>query len=213
MARQKNFEPEDTKNPYHGLTREDILDRDKSRRPNYLYHLWPQAPRWGFRGGNQKYLTSGLFWEERRGYSKPYYSIREHEVFHHDQGFWLPSARLIYVCSANEYQGAMRLVGSWEQWQRLKDGTNTFKFDEYLASWEQERQARIIAEAQDALYLKGVVGLDTAAAKEIIRQNGGKVAAIGRPKTSEEQDKTPKSDIDYGKELEGLTDGASISTH
>lgn len=71
-------------------------------------------------GGNGAYRTENLFLETSRSLDSigPVYTLREHEVEY--KGGYLPSSYQVIRSSSSEYEAAIRLLGSFRHWERLK---------------------------------------------------------------------------------------------
>jgi hypothetical protein len=101
----------------------------------------------------------------------------------------LPSAYIIYMTSASEYEAAIKLLGSWTHWKRyLKN--NEFMHGprqpgpgwEGLASWRQEKEIRDAAKAYTQLKRSAEMG-NLQAQKEIWAVNTKQKR--GRPSQAE----------------------------
>jgi hypothetical protein len=88
----------------------------------------------------------------------PLYTMREQE--------WkgLPSAYRIYMASHTEYEAAMKLVGSWNHWQRLlkiskfvNGSTDTTNWSG-LHQWREEKEIREKARAYVQLKMNAMEG-------------------------------------------------------
>jgi len=109
---------------------------------------------------------------------KPIYTMRE-EPFN-----GLPSAYLIYMHSLTEYEAAMKLVGSWNHWQRLclsppfMNGVPTHSTWSGLRQWREEKEFRDKTEMFNLLKIAAATG--NVAAQKILFEKD-KVGVRGRP--------------------------------
>lgn len=94
-----------------------------------------------------------------------------------------PSAYEIYMDSANEYEAAMKLVGSMRHWRRLcglkwfMEGDDEKAFDG-LKEWRKDKQLKDQAE-QIKLLREQAEGGSVTAQKILLDASGGK--KVGRP--------------------------------
>lgn len=79
----------------------------------YRGFLDPESDRSLIQTDNNINLTAALFLETADDKSTAMYTLREFEY----NGY--PSAYLIYMNSADEYEAAMKLVGSMRHWEKL----------------------------------------------------------------------------------------------
>lgn len=111
----------------------------------------------------------------------PLYTMREQE-WHN-----LPSAYRIYMASHSEYEAAMRLVGSWNHWQRLlripvfMNGPNDAMNWSGLYQWREEKDIQDRARAYVQLKMSAEEG-NVQAQKTVF---DGFDKKRGRPSTAE----------------------------
>lgn len=105
-------------------------------------------------------LTEGLFYETRSHNSKVYeptYTIKDHD----HNGY--PSAYLIYMNSVDEYEAAIKLVGSLRHWRKLEglkwfmDGRTELSF-EGLKQWREDMELRDKSISKEQLIEKAKEG-------------------------------------------------------
>lgn len=110
----------------------------------------------------------------------PLYTMRE------DSWAGLPSAYRIYMTSASEYEAAMKLVGSWNHWQRLLNIPVFMNGPKDVGSWAGLHQWREEKEIQDRamalLQLKENAEKGNVTAQKLIYEGEKK---RGRPSKSE----------------------------
>ena len=138
--------------------------------------------------------TQSLFLESQpykmREKYPPLYSLTEEER----EG--LPSAYQIYMHSTDEYEAAMKLVGSMRHWRRLceldwfMEGIPE-KMCEGLSQWREDMRLRDASAAKRNLMNAASNG-DTSSARKLLDTSTPKAAKapVGRPK----QEKPPKDD-------------------
>lgn len=140
----------------------------------------------------------------------PLYTMREESVRN------LPSAYLIYMTSENEYEAAMKLVGSWAHWNKLLkckpfiNGSEDSGIWTGIAEWRKEKEIRDKALAYNQLKVSAAQGNVTA--QKIIFDGDKKSATRGRPSDAEikkaaaaqaEKSDRVKSDLQRIKDLDG----------
>lgn len=132
-----------------------------------------------------RYRTN-LFYEFNKSRHEDYpplYTMREQP--------WkgLPSAYQIYMYSENEYEAAMKLVGSWNHWQRLLKSTPFVKgLDDRsmwvgLDAWREEKEIRDQAIAYNQLRTSAAEG--NVQAQKMIFEGMKKASKRGRPSKDE----------------------------
>lgn len=132
-----------------------------------------------------RYRTN-LFYEfnkARQADYPPLYTMRETE--------WLglTSAYQVYMHSESEYEAALKLVGSWQHWQRLckskpfmegeKDGGQWVG----LQSWRDEKEVRDKALAYNQLQVNAATG--NVQAQKMIFEGNKDASKRGRPSKAE----------------------------
>ena len=136
----------------------------------YEGFLSPDADRSVLKDMRGVIKTQSLFLESQQYKLKakypPLYSLTEEER----EG--LPSAYQIYMHSSDEYEAAMKLVGSLRHWRRLcaldwfMDGIPEKMF-EGLKQWREDMRLRDISEAKSQLRIAAQKG-DTASARKLL---------------------------------------------
>lgn len=94
-----------------------------------------------------RYKTKGLFLETNRNYKNngdAPYTLKPYDHVFKDVEY--PSAKKIYLnCEdPTEYEAALKLFGSWEQWEKL---ITLDWFMEHLDEWRKELEVRIRSKA------------------------------------------------------------------
>ena len=146
----------------------------------YTGYTNPNTDRSHMRDGQGRFRTN-IFLEMNP--KNPLYTMRELPF----KG--LPSAYLIYMLSDSEYEAAMKLVGSWNHWQRMceikpfmegpranKNKGNTWAWAG-LSEWRLEKEIRDKATAYNQLKINAEEG-NVQAQKLIFEGGAGK---RGRP--------------------------------
>lgn len=145
--------------------------------PNYDYANWPFSPAEGYRVG-ANYLTMSLFVEKHRGTdAQPLYSLSETETT--ENGVTYPCARSIYLASKGEHDAMRKLVGSFKQWQVLKE------LSWFRKEWEAWHAEWSMIQAQEARELLKQHASDkggSSAAKAL--WDDAKKLQVGRPRKS-----------------------------
>lgn len=143
-------------------------------------------------------LTQGLFYEFYNSNEEAPYTLKERDITKGDKHY--VSLCRVYLESADEYEAAMRLVGSWAHWQKLCNlqwfmkGMPQFGF-EGLESLRETMAARDRSLARKKLIEAAEQGNVTAA--KAILESAPKQKA-GRP-----QKGTPDKSLDTVVELFG----------
>ena len=130
--------------------------------------------------------TASLFLEtsvkERLEKFPPIYTLRNREY----NG--LPSAYLIYMSSVDEYDAAMKIVGSMSHWRKLlncKWFMEGITFIEGLEQWRIDMALRDASMAKGGLIRATKTG-DTSSARRLLDMSEIKSKnPVGRPKTKE----------------------------
>ena len=125
--------------------------------PEFDYKNW-QATDEAVRAPNNRRLTKALFKEmiapAQLKKFRPVYTLREHALWEPYHGFWLPSAKQIYLQSADEYEAAKKLVVSIEHWNYLVQLDWFVEGVDKDASWtslSQWREEHRIAKESDVV--------------------------------------------------------------
>ena len=144
----------------------------------------PQADRSILKDSMGRYRTN-IFYEFNKVAHEEYpplYTMRE------DEWAGLPSAYQIYMLSDSEYEAALKLVGSWQHWQRLlkcrpfMEGSDDGGAWVGLESWRKEKEIREKALAFNQLKISAAGGNVTA--QKLIYEGESK-AKRGRPSKAE----------------------------
>lgn len=120
------------------------------------------------KGGNSIQLTEGLFYETLQMKNKADEAV--YTLQDRDRGN-TPSAYLIYMSSVDEYEAALKLVGSMRHWRKLsnlkwfKEGRTDYGFDG-LNQWRLDMEARDQSSAKKQLIVAAEEG-NVAAMKSI----------------------------------------------
>lgn len=135
--------------------------------------------------GNNNYATQGLFTETRiKGRVQAMYTLKTRT--HIKNGIEFPSAYLIYMNSVDEYDAAIKLVGSLDHWRELcactwfMHGSVPNCSFEGLIRWREDMEARDRSVAKRALLDAQAEG--NVAAARYLHEKSGKI-------------KTPKKQI------------------
>lgn len=159
-----------------------------------------------FRGGNGTYLTQGLFYEWnnpdapfslRDTGQEPFYVARSGKKYQ--------SLAWLFRNSVSEYDCAIKTLGSWEHWQKLKRATEWFnngvvngvKYSG-LNDWIAEKELADEAAAK-AVLMDAVQNGDVNAAKFVYDKKTK--AAKGRPEKKQPASKT-SSVVQLAKRIE-----------
>lgn len=136
--------------------------------------------------------TKGLFYEHRHHTTvneKAPYTLRYLD-FTDSKGHTYKSMYMIYMDCDSEYEAAIRLLGSYHHWLKLK---RCSWFQDYVQVWEQERNIRDEAIARTILVRLAEVGNVTAA--KTLYTNAEKVKGkIGRPPKGGSREESEGSD-------------------
>ena len=132
-------------------------------------------------GGRNVKLTQGLFVEFQNSDDTAPYTFKEFDVHKNERRY--VSFSQVYLDSADEYEAAMRLVGSWKHWQKL---LSLKWFLEGLPqyNWEGIESLRATVQARDRSLarrklLEAAADGNVTAAKSILE--GKEVKKAGRP--------------------------------
>lgn len=137
-----------------------------------------------FKASNGRRLTQGLFYEFNNEDAP--YTLRD-EDFTNRAGKTYKSAAAIYRSSVDEYDAAIRILGSWGHWKLLLDtcnwfvegiDTGSFVF-EGVKSWRDEMALRDASLSKRQLQEQAENGNVTA--MKHLNDNSGKSTKAGRP--------------------------------
>ena len=147
--------------------------------------------------------TKALFYEWRfqtTVKAKAPYTLRNHD-YERDGHVYL-SMYQIYMTCDSEYEAAVKLLGSFPHWKKLK---KCKWFQEYVEQWEAERNIRDEAIARSQLVKLAEMG-NVTAARTLFTNSKTKSKELGRPPTGGSRVKgADLSDIDV---MLGRSDGA-----
>lgn len=159
--------------------------------------------------------TSSLFREsityeiKKKGKLKPIYNLGDTE---RDD---LPSAYLIYMNSIDEYDAAIKIVGSLKHWRKLcklkwfMEGIPGQH--EGLESWREDMKLRDASIAKGVLLKAATSGKDSSAARKILDMSVDKPKRpVGRPKHPDQEPENEEDKLDP--ELEKLHGSLSYDT-
>lgn len=173
-------------------------------RPDFDYVNMPHLPREGVQAaGNNKFRTKSLFLETCPAdkIADVMWCLSEHEVYCNRTNRWLPSACMVYINAADEYDALRKIVGSVRHWEVLKGWTlpNQNKFIDILEGWRIE-QAYIQTSAIKATLLEIATSKgDVSASRTLLQLINGKPP--GRPRKpvrgKESAPKTTRIDDDW----------------
>lgn len=144
--------------------------------------------------GNNIRLTQGLFIEFHNSDEGAPYTLKDNDVVKGDRTY--VSLPRVYLESADEYEAAMRLLGSWSHWQKMLklkwfvNGIEQFNF-EGLEALRETMAARDRSLARKKLIEAAEQG-NVTAAKILLDANAVPKKKVGRP----EKGKTEESGDD-----------------
>ncbi len=125
------------------------------------------------------------FNKSRHEDNPPIYTMREQSMY------GLPSAYLIYMYADSEYHAAMKLVGSWQHWQKLlKSKPFVSGMDDHgqwvgLQAWRDEKEIKDRAVAYNQLQIQAAQG--NVPAQKMIFDGPKTASKRGRPSKEEVQ--------------------------
>ena len=154
------------------------MDRPTIDYPNLSY-----LPREGIQTeGNNAWATRSLFLET----AKPEHEVdarwclSEHEVFAHDK--WYPSAWMVYIHAADEYDALRKICGNVKQWEHIKKFLDKWRkgmFEMWCAEQAYIQRSQLKQRLMDGA-LSESPGY-TAAAKMLLQMIDGP-KKVGRPR-------------------------------
>jgi len=142
------------------------------------------------KGENGMFLTEGLFYETSPNKKYAMYSLKEQS---HDEENY-PSAYKIYMESTDEYEAAMKLVGSMQHWRKLC-GLKWFLEGRVeaghtgLNKWREDMRMRDENIAKKVLLEKAKEGDIQAAKKLFDEAKRGAKGVAGQKRTPKKQQK------------------------
>jgi len=145
----------------------------------------------------QRFLktTKGLFYEHRHHTTvdeKAPYTLRNMD-FMDNGGHVYQSMYMIYMNCDSEYEAAIRLLGSYPHWVKLK---RCSWFQDYVQTWERERNIRDEAIARSILVKLAECG-NVTAARTLFANAEKTKKKIGRPeKGGKRQDSDGLDELD-----------------
>lgn len=152
------------------------------------YMNWPHQPAKGIRGNNNNHLTQALFYDKLWNADLGVYVLQE-EDYTSEAGKTYPSAYQIILQASSEYDAMRKLVGSSEQWDKLKA---LDWFSRWLDKALTDQENRIQDDLKKVLIDMALDG-DKQAAKLVLDM--GKKKPVGRPK-KERNGKAPSDDVE-----------------
>lgn len=144
-------------------------------------------------------LFSETMKPDRRENYTPLYTLKENDSD-------LPSAYKIYMASTDEYDAAMKIVGSMRHWRRLcglqwfMNGIPQAGFDG-LRSWRKDMEMRDKSTAKKQLMDSAEAGVVSAQRALYLSEDAAKVKKL--TKAEQRIDKSTKDRIDNIKEIFG----------
>lgn len=97
-------------------------------------------------------------------------------------------ATFLEEMDVTEYKAALKLVGSWEEWERIKSAS--IAFSEYVEAWVDEVQVAMASDAIEKIYTlidKGSPSTALSAAKFLSQKSYEIRKGAGRPSNAEVQ--------------------------
>lgn len=136
-------------------------------------------------GGRYRMNLFNEFNKTRHEDYPPIYTMREEPYSD------LPSAYLIYMYADSEYEAAMKLVGSWQHWQKLLkskpfvQGSDDHSQWVGLQAWRDEKEVKDMAVAYNQLQMNAAQG--NVQAQKMIFDGKQSASKRGRPSKTEVQ--------------------------
>ena len=148
------------------------------------YGVTMDATRGGFavlKDAQGRFRTQSLFWEMRHPDYPPVFTLKKYE----HEGCVSMYEKYMEIADPTEYQVAIRLLGSWDHWCKLKDRP---WFQEELEGWRTELKVRLESERYYEAKEKALNG-DLQATKWLATAYGETVKKPkrGRPSLAEKQ--------------------------
>jgi len=168
------------------------------------YHVNWTCPTDNMKDKLGRFRTLSLFYESlgqrQKGHYSPIYSLSNRDKTLEDGTFY-PSAYLIYMASSDEYEAAIKLVGSMQHWRKLLEtpwflpGSRTWDWTgfEGLEQWRLDMEARNKSEAI-SLLREAAAGGNVQAQKELYKmgtESGKKPAGRPKKKRGEKSEEDP----------------------
>lgn len=136
-----------------------------------------------YKASSGRRLTQGLFYEFSNADAP--YTLRDTD-FTNKKGKTYTSMAEIYRNSVDEYDAAIKLLGSWPHWEMLlkldwfMNGTEVGgTIFEGVKAWREEMSRRDASKAKEQLQKAAVEG--NIAAQKYLHDQSGKVKGAGRP--------------------------------
>lgn len=155
-------------------------------------------------GNSNVRFTQGLFIEFQNAEETAPYTFKESDIYKNDRTY--VSFSSVYLDSADEYEAAMRLVGSWKHWNKL---LQLKWFTEGLPqfNWEGIESLRATMNARDRSLarrklLEAAEQGNVTAAKAVL--DGKEVKKTGRPQKGDQSE-------EFNTNIVGLFDKAKES--
>ena len=127
--------------------------------------------------------TKAMFYEHRFQTTvkeKAPYTLRKQDKVDEKSGHVYRSMYLIYMQCDSEYEAAIKLLGSYPHWRKLK---RCSWFHDHFEAWEAERNIRDEAIARSILVRLAMVGNVTAARTLYTNSKDKLRGKLGRPET------------------------------
>lgn len=141
--------------------------------------------------------TKAMFYEYRFQTTvtdKAPYTLGKQDRLDKDGKHLYKSMYLIYMQCDSEYEAAIKLLGSYPHWRKLK---RCSWFHDHFEEWEEERNIRDEAIARSILVRLAMVGNVTAARTLYTNSNAKPKGKLGRPETGgQRQVKTGDDELD-----------------
>lgn len=137
--------------------------------------------------------TKALFYEWRHHTTcsiRAPYTLKDFDYTY--RGKTYTSMYMVYMKCDSEYEAAIKILGSYKHWCKLKECS---WFIPYIERWESERNIRDEAVARSMLLLLAEAGNVTAARSVFTNTNNSKAEKVGRPSRKGKRSPTPQSDI------------------
>ena len=155
-------------------------------------------PHVSLRGGSNRFLTEGLFYE----YGNPdaLYTLKTEDV--HKDGKTYYSMYRVYMASTDEYEAADKLLGSQQHWDRLKSAKFFMKGDPKhnygygLERWREDMRRRDESEAKRVLMAQTKDGNVNAA--KALRETYKATKLVDNKKDTKSNVKQEEADIFSG---------------
>jgi hypothetical protein len=167
--------------------------------PDY-YKSLPHLDSKTFVTEGNRYVTEAIFWELADGQNRKdlyYWTLSEREK--EREGAWIPSAHNAVVFANDEYDAAMKVVGSWQLWLRIKQNKRIWEgmkgICPGLGAALEEQKMRKASEAIKQMNLAALDG-NVAAQKYIYDLNKSSKTAKKRAESATSKTKA-EDNVEY----------------